>query len=105
MSIPAWVTNFLGAASAAATTYSAIKTAESKPSAPPMPKPKEQKVTPQEEAARAAQAEQKIVAAGEMAAEVARRKAARKRGYMSTLLTPLGQSAITTGVRKSLLGG
>ena len=96
MSIPAWVTNFLGAASAAATTYSAVKSADT----PKIPQVKVGDTTPKPETV-----EQRVTDAGEIAAEVARRKAARKRGYMSTLLTPLGQSAITTGVRKSLLGG
>lgn len=99
MSIPAWVTNFLGAASAAATTYSAIKSTDT-PAAPKLPQAKIADTTPKPETV-----EQRVTDAGEMAAEVARRKAARRRGYMSTLLTPLGQSAITTGVRKSLLGG
>jgi len=99
MSIPAWITNFLGAASAAATTYSAVKSTKT-PAAPKIPQVQVKDTTPKPETV-----EQRVTDAGELAAEVARRKAARKRGYMSTLLTPLGQSAITTGVRKSLLGG
>jgi len=99
MSIPAWVTNFLGAASAAATTYSAVKSTKT-PAAPKMPQVQVKDTTPKPETV-----EQRVTDAGELAAETTRRKAARRRGYMSTLLTPLGQNSVATGVRKTLLGG
>ena len=92
---PIPVPALLGALGTAATVYTAIK-ASDKPSMPKMPDISTVRDLPKPE--------EKITDTGEIAAETARRRAARRRGYMATLLTPLGQSSVTTGVRKSLLG-
>ena len=93
---------------AAATAYSVYESYKSQKEAKAQA---EAQVKQMQQIAKTQRPEERVTSAGEYAAERARRVATKRKGYMATLLTPpslgsgYGMQNVTTGVRKSLLGG